>query len=202
VPKKKVAFTINKIVNFWILPNGINLAFIPGVFPGACDIGLGNVLWAQAILDAFYPERAKKHNNFKPIIANRNQAAAYFFVPTTADPKGTLLGVFRHPIERFRSWFFEAAKNRPVDSFVESIVTGKEKHINAHIRKVSIFGDIIKKVKWYRCERDLEALAKAIGLSKMPDMNGPEQPKVDLTDDQIAKLTQYYADDIAIWKKI
>jgi hypothetical protein len=181
---------------YWKLPNNKFMAFVPRT---------GSTAWGQAILDQFYPDEKLKQQ--RAVGPNNDLAGPQYFIPNESEPPidAEILGVIRNPIERFRSGFIRAANGRNIDQFISDLLSGKDKSVNVHIRPVvQQFDDYLSIIKWHKYETDLPALAAAIGLSGVPSLSNEsnQEDKPDLSSDQIEKLQQYYADDIALYNSL
>ena len=177
---------------FWKLPENKFLAFIPRT---------GSTAWGQAILDKFYPK--DKIRQQKTDTPDNTLAIPQFFIPSERDPKGTVFGVIRNPIERFRSGFSRAAHGKTVDEIIAVMQTSKV--INIHIRPItSQFESFKGEIKWYKHESGLIDLAKDIGLDSVPDIQNEsdENDKPTLTEEQIQKLNVVYAKDIELYNSL
>lgn len=131
-----------------------------------------------------------------------------YFVPSTSMPptNAVILGVMRNPIERFRSGFSRAARGKTVDAVIDSLLASKfYASVDIHIQPVAQkFTKQLPQFQWYKYESQLEQLAQDIGLEEVPGIaNESEQnEKPTLTENQITKLNEYYADDIAIYNSL
>ena len=177
---------------FWKLPENKFLAFIPRT---------GSTAWGQAILDKFYPEeRIRQQRADTP---NDDLAIPQYFIPNERNPIGTVMGVIRNPIERFKSGFSRAAHGKTVDEFIADMQTSK--NLNIHIRPVTTQFELFKgEIKWYKYESGLADLAKDIGLDSVPEIQNEsdENDKPLLTEEQIQKLNVIYAKDIALYNSV
>lgn len=172
------------------------MAFIPRT---------GSTAWGQAILDSFYPE--DKLQQQRAIGPNNDLVSPQYFIPHEFNPpiNAEILGVIRDPIERFRSGFTRAAKNRTISQFIADLLAGNDVPVNVHIRPITQqFSEYISIIKWYKYETDLATLAADIGLFSIPDVSNEsnKEDKPNLNNIQIKKLQQYYAEDIALYNSL
>mgnify|MGYP000854471003 CR=1 FL=1 len=177
-------------MKYWKLPNNKSLAFVPRA---------GSTAWSQAIMEQFYPYLLQTQKNTL-VPSGKERASAQFILPFDVDPYGQAHIVLRNPIERFISGYSRAANNMTVDELIDFLINNEDSQVNVHIRRIiDQFGDLTG-IKMYKWETDLEQLRIDIGLYSVPTLNISEpNSKPTLTNNQIEKLNQYYADDIRLW---
>lgn len=159
--------------------------------------------FSKAILQQFYPTQyAMQQAAWIPNTNPRRRVPPQFFVPSTKSPLGTLLGVTRNPLDRFCSGFTRLAGGLTVDQVIAQLQAGTPTP-DAHIRRVSdMFPAFLPVIQWYRFDRDLAALATALGLASTPPAENQAVNPPALTDVQTTALQAYYATDIAIYNAI
>lgn len=112
------------------------------------------------------------------------------------EPDGEVILVVRNPVERFRSACAETGKE--VDDALTEITNGEH---DLHLWPTSRL--LVDGCKLYRFESDLDDAAAELGLSlPLPNIDGGNPPKPDLTPEQLARVQAIYADDIALYESI
>jgi hypothetical protein len=112
------------------------------------------------------------------------------------EPDGEVILVVRDPVERFRSACAETGKE--VDDALTEITNGEH---DLHLWPTSRL--LVDGCKLYRFESDLDDAATALGLTlPLPDIDGGNGEKPDLTPEQLARVQAIYADDIALYESI
>lgn len=115
-------------------------------------------------------------------------------LPKTEDPDANVVLIVRDPVERFRSACVEAGKT-PDEALSEQ---GQK---NTHFWPTSRL--LVDGCKLYRFESDLDDAATALGLTlPLPDIDGGNGEKPDLTPEQLERVQAIYADDIALYESI
>jgi hypothetical protein len=117
--------------------------------------------------------------------------------PKTFEPINPIIPV-RDPVERFRSACAQEGKTAE-----EALNLLDEGEASTHFRKQSDF--LIGDCTLYKFPEHIVALATAIGLDGIPEVNTSETnngPKPDLTPEQLARVEALYADDIALYESI
>lgn len=118
-------------------------------------------------------------------------------MPRTELPESPLIPV-RDPIERFRSACAE--ENKTADEALENLDAGNFsfpfKFTSDYLRDQS---------KLFKFPEHIDSIAEELGLSEIPVVNDSEtsnKSKPDLTPEQLERVQEIYADDIALYNSI
>ena len=174
---------------FWKLPDNKFMAFIPKT---------GSTAWGQAILDKYYPELKQKQA--RASTPSGETASPQFLIPHVRKiPEGaTVYGIFRDPIERFKSGSVAIGSN--INKNIQSL---HDKKPNVHIKSMTdMFGDDLNKITWIKYESKLADLVKLINLDKMPLPMNVTKNKIRWNGNQLAQLQEAYKADIEFYNKL
>lgn len=178
---------------FWKLPDNKYLAFIPKT---------GSTAWSQAILEQFYPDLKPKQ--LGATTPSGEIASCQYIIPFVkkVPAEGEVYGIFRDPIERFKSGSIAISNN--INKNIDSLKNSK---VNIHIKSMhDMFGEDINKIQWFKYETDLPKLYKAISLNKMPRQenttNVSLKKKIKFNAKQLEKLNLYYKADMEFYNKL
>jgi len=124
----------------------------------------------------------------------------------SARPTGTCHAIIRDPIDRFISAFAMNLKSLPqldIDSFISWLISQNKEGVDPHFRLQTLFVKNISNITYYDFAKDLTPIANILDLDNpLPFLNKGLNLKPVLTSDQIAKLQQYYADDVELYNKV
>jgi len=151
---------------------------------------------ARAIVSAHYPEIEDDltNNTSYPEGVTIDNCRWQRLLPKTEKPDATVVLIVRDPVERFRSACAETSKS-PDEALSEN--GQKDNHFFPTSRL------LVDGCKLYRFESDLDDAAAELGLSlPLPNIDGGNPPKPDLTPEQLARVQEIYADDIALYESI
>lgn len=119
--------------------------------------------------------------------------------PKTFEPSAPIIPV-RDPVERFRSAC--AQEGRTADEAIAKIEAGEA---SQHFRSQSAYLAARQTNTLYRFPEHIDALAAALGLDDIPEVNTSETnngPKPDLTPEQLTRVEALYAADITLFNSI
>lgn len=173
----------------WKLPDNKFLAFIPKT---------GSTAWAQSILDKYYPELKQKQ--IEASTPSGETASAQYLIPHIKHfpENATVYGIFRNPIERFKSGSATLGSN--INKNIQSL---NDKKVNIHIKSMNdMFGKNLQKINWFKYETDLQKLAKTLSLDSTPMQINVTKNKIKLNENQLEKLNVYYKKDIEFYQKL
>ena len=173
--------------SYWVnLNNGISWCAIPRCASTAISIPL-----------------AQKYCNAPSTLAYYEYAD---LLPWSSAPTGMAHAIIRDPLDRFCSAYahgFPVCNNVSVDDFITWMLKQNPTGLEEHFRPQSLILGSVSSVTFHDISKDLTPLATALGLSSIPVANTSAEPnKPTLTQNQIAKLSAYYADDIALYNKV
>jgi len=154
----------------------------------------------RSISTEFYPELEDtlQNNTSYPEGVTSAGMRLHAFLDKTETPEGTTVLVVRDPVERFRSACAETFTT-DVDALLAKIESG-ERYANPFWPTSRLLKGT---VQLYRFESDLDDAATALGLTlPLPDIDGGNGEKPDLTPDQLTRVQSIYADDIALFESI
>jgi hypothetical protein len=173
--------------SFWVnLNNGVSWCAIPRNASTAISIPL-----------------AQKYCNAPAGLQNYEYE---YLLPWSAAPTGVPHAVIRDPLDRFCSAFahgFPITKNLNVDDFIAWMIAQDPAGLEEHFRPQSLIFGSVPNVTLHNIAQDLSPLASVLGVDSIPVANdAAESSKPVLTADQSAKLSAYYAADIAIYGQV
>jgi hypothetical protein len=120
-------------------------------------------------------------------------------------PTGPAYVVVRDPVDRFLSAYsmgMYLVEGRSVPDFIDWMLAQNPLSIDLHFRPQTLVIGDVQNVTYFDFAKDLSALATALGLSGLPSLHVAPGEKPALTDDDLAKLQTFYADDIAMYAQV
>ena len=154
----------------------------------------------RAIISAHYPDIEYHINNNVSYCEGSSVDSKrwHYKLPRTEEPTSNVVLIVRDPVERFRSACAETFTT-DVDALLAKIESG-ERYANPFWPTSRLLKGT---VQLYRFESDLDDAATALGLTlPLPDIDGGNGEKPDLTPDQLTRVQSIYADDIALFESI
>jgi len=133
-----------------------------------------------------------------------------FGLPMTSTPIGTPYAIIRDPVDRFVSAYALGTGGvpawYPVGDFIDWLIQQDQTKLNPHfVSQTRLLGDTIpENIVFQDFAKDLTPLAVTLGLPtplKVKNASKPEK-KPTLTPEQIAKLQDFYSDDVALYAKV
>ena len=118
-------------------------------------------------------------------------------VPQTQDPYNPMIPV-RDPVERFRSAC--AQEDRTAAQEISRIERGR---YSFHTKRTSSY--LVAGAALYKFPEHIEEIARDLGLDKIPrvnDSNSNNSPKPILTEEELERVAELYADDISLYNSI
>lgn len=169
----------NNLSRWFVLPNGTCLA---DMWRNA------STLFTGLIVSTYFPDKVRS------------------LIPNKPKPEGTSYAIIRDPIDRFISSYARQDKSTntymAVDDFIEWLINQDPKTLQTYFRPQTLLSQGCE--NYFDFAKDLTPLAVALGLTTPLQVVNETDPttKPVLTDEQISKLKSYYADDIALYKKV
>ena len=131
-------------------------------------------------------------------------------LPMTPTPTGIPYAIIRDPVDRFISAYALRTGGvpcwYPVGDFIDWLIQQDQTKLNAHfVSQTRLLGDTIpENIVFQDFAKDLTPLAVTLGLPiPLKKKNGTKpEKKPTLTPEQIAKLQDFYSDDVALYAKV
>jgi len=131
-------------------------------------------------------------------------------LPMTPTPTGTPYAIIREPVSRFISAYALGTGGvpawYPVGDFIDWLIQQDQTKLNPHfVSQTRLLGDTIpENIVFQDFAKDLTPLAVTLGLPiPLKKKNGTKpEKKPTLTPEQIAKLQDFYSDDVALYAKV
>lgn len=167
---------------------------------GVAAIGKsGSSAIARAILFDLEPEYEVRSASGSTDNVERslNRPKWQALVPKTQRPTQAVIPV-RDPIERFRSACAQDGRTAQ-----EQLLKVEAGEFNGHTRPTSDY--LINGARLYKFPDQLAGIAAELGVDEIPAVNDSETnngPKPDLAEEEIARVSVVYADDIALFESI
>ena len=125
-------------------------------------------------------------------------------LPLSSVPSGIPHAIVRNPIDRFESAYAKKLPGVPsnlnVNDFINWLIEQDQGTLNWHFRPQTVIIGSFEGTKLYDFKTQLDQLASDIGLSTpLPTLNETLSGKPTLTQDQIDKLSNYYAADLTLY---
>jgi hypothetical protein len=123
-------------------------------------------------------------------------------------PTGIPHAIIRDPVDRFRSAYGLKPRGVPcwlsATEFIDWLVSQNYSDLDAHFRPQTILCGTFPGLVLHDFAKDLTPVAEALGLpTPLPLVNQtPEEDKPTLTDEDVAKLQTFYADDVALYNLV
>jgi len=118
-------------------------------------------------------------------------------VPQTQNPDRPMIPV-RDPIERFRSAC--AQEDRTAAQEISRLERGRQSY---HTKRTSSY--LVEGARLYKFPEHIKEIARdldLLGIERVNDSNSNNSPKPILTDDEIKRVEELYADDISLYNSI
>jgi hypothetical protein len=182
--------TVNTLRSiYFILPNGHSLANIRKV---------GSYALSTSIANTFFPGQSALYPG-----SHINTV-----IPLSSAPIGRAHAVIRHPVDRFVSGYTMRPggipQNLSVDDFISWLEVQDKGMLDWHFRPQTILVGSFDNIKYYDFAKGLDSVAADIGLPVPVDIINDTDPvnRPILTQEQINRLQDFYADDLALYASI
>jgi len=128
-------------------------------------------------------------------------------LPLSSVPTGIPHAIVRNPIDRFESAYAKKLPGVPsnlnIDEFINWLIKQDQGTLNWHFRPQTIIIGSFEGTRLYDFNTQLDQLASDIGVSvPLPTLNTTLSGKPTLTQDQIDKLSNYYAADLTLYASV
>lgn len=147
---------------------------------------------AAGIANAFYP--GIQYDYKSPLVR--------FMIPTAPTPDAPVHVVIREPVDRFISCI-GALHIRDIDALLTELEAGGPMSRDEHLLPQLPLTQTEQPTKTYIFPVGLQQLCADVGIAwPLPDVEHLPYIKPTLTDEQIARVQTYYANDIALYASL
>lgn len=127
-------------------------------------------------------------------------------IPLSNEPVGAVHAVIRNPIDRFKSVYarkFIPNQEATVDETISFLQTTEKNSLSLFLRPQSVLIGLSANVNFYDYSKGFNEVATALELpTPITLQEDTESTLPELTQDQIDKLNEIYADDVALYSSI
>jgi len=204
-----IGFTYDSNLDAFIPPKQEGASFNPSLYSWESNwVALPNgTYWAMIYKNASSSISSTILTELYSIPTNSLSNPNRTLLQMTGTPSGDCYAVIRDPIDRFLSAYTSNKHGVPQDSnlsdLIDWIIVQDPQALDLHFRPQTLVIKDVEKVNYFAFNRDLPALATALGLSSLPTINlSSPDSKPALTNEQISKLQAFYANDVDLYNSL